>query len=312
MARNRWFQRIALSRLSRINVGATAPVLMSYSYAAGELFAFARRKGWRTVLGQIDPGPREEEIVGKLHDATPGQGSSWQRAPKTYWSEWRRECALADRIVVNSSWSRGALIGDGIPAGKIKVVPLAYERPQGSIDFRRRYSTCFSGSRPLRVLFLGQVNLRKGIAPILDAVRLLRDEPVEFTFVGPIQISIPPDLLNGPRLRWLGPVSRQATDEFYRNADVFLFPTFSDGFGLTQLEAQAWNLPVIATAFCGDVVQHGRNGWVLPEITPLSIATVLRELLRDPSRLQAASNPRELDEKFDLSNIGRQWLNVLE
>src|SRR5438874_7292676 len=112
-------------------------------------------------------------MVSKLHDAAPGQGSSWERAPKTYWSEWRRECMLADRIVVNSSWSRDALIGEGIPAGKIRVVPLAYERPRGSIDFRRRYPTSFDKARPLRVLFLGQVNLRKGIAPILDAVRLL-------------------------------------------------------------------------------------------------------------------------------------------
>jgi glycosyltransferase involved in cell wall biosynthesis len=312
MARNRWFQRVALSRLSRIDVGKSVPVLMSYSYAAGELFAFARRRGWRTVLGQIDPGPAEEEIVSKLHDATPRQGNSWERAPKTYWSAWRRECALADRIVVNSSWSREALVGEGILADKIRVVPLAYERPAGALEFRRRYPTSFDSARPLRVLFLGQVNLRKGIAPVLDAVRLLRDEPVEFTFVGPIQISIPTDLLNGSQVRWLGPAPRQATEEFYRNADVFLFPTFSDGFGLTQLEAQAWKLPVIATAFCGDVVQHGRNGWVLPSITPLSIVTILRELLGDPSRLQAVSDQSGLDERFDLSNVGRQWLTVLE
>ena len=115
MARNRWFQRVALARLSRVDVGKSAPVLMSYSYAAGELFAFARRRGWRTVLCQIDPGPAEEEIVSKLHETATGQGSSWERAPKTYWSEWRRECALADRIVVNSSWSRDALLGEGIP-----------------------------------------------------------------------------------------------------------------------------------------------------------------------------------------------------
>jgi glycosyltransferase involved in cell wall biosynthesis len=312
MARNRWFQRIALSRLSRIDVGENMPVLMSYSYAASDLFAFARGRGWRTVLGQIDPGPAEEEIVSKLHDAAPGRSSSWERAPKTYWMEWRRECALADRIVVNSSWSRDALIGERIPADKIRVVPLAYERPSDALAFRRRYPIAFDRARPLRVLFLGQVNLRKGIAPILDAVRLLGDEPAEFTFVGAIRIPIPPDLLNGSRLRWLGPVSRQATEEFYRNADVFLFPTFSDGFGLTQLEAQAWKLPVIATAFCGEVVKHGRNGWVLPEITPLSIATVLRELLRDPSRLQAASDHSGLDERFNLANIGRQWLTAFE
>ena len=250
--------------------------------------------------------------MSKLHDAAPGQGSSWERAPKTYWSEWRRECALADRIVVNSSWSRDALVGEGIPADKIRIVPLAYERPSDALDFRRRYPTSFDRARPLRVLFLGQINLRKGIVPILDAVRLLRDEPVEFTFVGPIQISISKDLLDRPQVRWVGPAPRQATDEFYRNADVFLFPSFSDGFGLTQLEAQAWKLPVIATAFCGEVVQHGRNGWVLPEITPLSIATILRELLRDSSRLQAASDYSGLDERFDLANIGRQWLTVLE
>ena len=312
MARNRWFQRVALSKLSRIDVGKSAPVLMSYSYAAGDLFAFARRRGWRTVLCQIDPGPREEEIVSKLHDATPGQGSSWQRAPRTHWSEWRHECTLADRIVVNSSWSRDALVGEGIPADKIRVVPLAYERPSAALDLRRRYPTSFDRARPLRVLFLGQINLRKGIAPILDAVRLLRDEPVEFSFVGPIQISIPTDFLNGSQVHWLGPALRQTTDEFYRNADVFLFPTFSDGFGLTQLEAQAWKLPVIATAFCGEVVQHGRNGWVLPEITPLSIASILRKFLQDPTRLQAASDRSGLDEKFDLSNVGRQWLKVLE
>src|SRR6185312_11471309 len=42
MARNRWFQRVALSRLSQISAGQSAPILMSYSYAAAELFAFAR------------------------------------------------------------------------------------------------------------------------------------------------------------------------------------------------------------------------------------------------------------------------------
>jgi glycosyltransferase involved in cell wall biosynthesis len=312
IARNKWFQKVAVERLSQIDPGEGPPVVMAYSYAALDILRLARSRGWRTVLGQIDPGPREEEIVSKLHDAAPGRGSSWVRAPKTYWSEWRRECMLADRIVVNSSWSREALIGEGIPAKKIRVVPLAYERPSGVLDFRRRYPTSFDRARPLRVLFLGQINVRKGIAPILDAIRLLRDEPVEFSFVGPIQISIPTDLLNGSQVRWLGPARSQATDEFYRNADVFLFPTFSDGFGLTQLEAQAWKLPVIATAFCGEVVQHGRNGWVLPEITPLSIASILRKFLQDPTRLQAASDRSGLDEKFDLSNVGRQWLTAFE
>ena len=312
MARNRWFQRMALSKLSEITAGEGAPILMSYSYAAGDLFAFARRRGWRTVLGQIDPGPAEEEIVSELHAATPRQGSSWTRAPKAYWSEWRRECALADRIVVNSAWSRDALLGEGIPDDKMRVVPLAYERPPGSADFCRRYPSSFSNPRPLRVLFLGQVNLRKGLEPLLDAIRLLGGEPIEFTFVGPVQISIPEDLRNVRQIRWQGPAPRQATNQFYKDADVFLFPTFSDGFGLTQLEAQAWKLPMITTQSCGEVVEHGRNGWILPEVTALAIAKMLRECLRHPSRLQAASDLGGVDEKFDLVQVGREWMNVFE
>ena len=93
---------------------------------------------------------------------------------------------------------------------------------------------------------------------------------------------------------------------------MFLFPTFSDGFGLTQLEAQAWKLPVITTPFCGEVVEYGRNGWILPEITPLSIAKTLRECLRDPSRLQAASDLSGVDERFGLVQVGREWMNVFE
>lgn len=312
MARNRWFERLALARLSQVAAGERARILMSYSYAAAELFAFARRKGWRTVLGQIDPGPVEEEIVARLHAAAPRAGSDWTRAPAAYWSAWRRECALADRIVVNSSWSRDALLQDGVPADKVRIVPLAYERPAESVAFRRRYPSSFSSTRPLRVLFLGQVNLRKGVEPILDAIRLLSGEPVEFTFVGPVQVAVPADLRNNRQVHWHGPAARPATGQFYKDADVFLFPTFSDGFGLTQLEAQAWKLPVITTRFCGEVVEHGRNGWILPEITPQSIADELRKCLRYPVRLQAASDLSGVDEKFGLVEVGREWMKVFD
>jgi glycosyltransferase involved in cell wall biosynthesis len=312
MARNRWFQRVALSRLSRIDAGKSMPVLMSYSYAAGDLFAFARRKGWRTVLCQIDPGPREEEIVSKLHDAAARRGSSWQRAPRTYWSEWRRECAFADRIVVNSSWSQDALVGEGIPTDKIRVVPLAYERPSGALEFRRRYPAAFDRARPLRVLFLGQVNLRKGIGPLLEAIRLLRGEPIEFTLTGDIQVEIPADLRDDPRVKWVGSVPRDQTEWFYRDADLFIFPTFSDGFGLTQLEAQAWSLPIVTTKYCGKVVEDERNGWLLPEVTPGAIAEAIRRARANPERLHKMSACAVPAESFGLDRVGRQWLDIFD
>jgi glycosyltransferase involved in cell wall biosynthesis len=312
MARNRWFQRVALSRLSRIDVGKSMPVLMSYSYAAGDLFAFARRRGWRTVLCQIDPGPAEEEIVSKLHDATPGRGSSWVQAPKAYWSEWRREYSLADRIVVNSTWSRDALVGEGIPADKIRVVPLAYERPASALEFRRSFPTSFDRARPLRVLFLGQINLRKGIIPLLEAIRLLREEPIEFTLTGDIQVEIPADLGDDPRVKWVGSVPRDQTERFYRDADLFVFPTFSDGFGLTQLEAQAWSLPIVTTKFCGKVVEDQRNGWLLPEVTPRAIAEAIRRARENPKKLQEMSACASPAESFGLDRVGQEWLDIFD
>ena len=117
---------------------------MAYSYAALEIFKFARARGWRTVLGQIDPGLPEERIVARLYEEDADQRGSWQPPPPQYWSKWREECALADRIVVNSVWSQAALINEGVPAEKIKIIPLAYEEPKPNGGFRRKYPVKFT------------------------------------------------------------------------------------------------------------------------------------------------------------------------
>jgi hypothetical protein len=308
IARNEWFQRVAVARLSLLELGNMPLTVMAYSYAARDILRWARSRGCRTVLGQIDPGPSEDRLVARLYEQSPTYGGQWQQPPAKYWTSWREECSLADRIVVNSAWSLKALVSEGVPENKLRVVPLAYEAPR--TIFSKDYPSAFSLQRPLRVLFLGQINLRKGVGPLLEAIRLLRREPVEFTFVGSVQMPIPQDLRNEPRIHWVGAVPHERAREFYRGADLFMFPTLSDGFGLTQLEAQAWKLPVVATRFCGEVVEHGKNGWVLPEITPHSIATILRECLMDPARLQGLSDRSGFNERFEVSGIGQQWLNV--
>src|SRR6185436_9523984 len=110
--RNDWFQRRALDQLKKQPSRETRTVF-AYSYAAERIFKFARERGWRTVLGQIDPGPAEEQRVAQLHEQA--QQNHWQPAPEEYWNSWRKECALADQIVVNSSWSRDALLSEGVP-----------------------------------------------------------------------------------------------------------------------------------------------------------------------------------------------------
>jgi glycosyltransferase involved in cell wall biosynthesis len=283
---------------------------MAYSYAALDILRSARARGWRTVLAQIDPGRVEERIVARLHEEDHGHRANWQPAPKEYWDSWREECAVAERIVVNSAWSQAALLEEGVPAEKLRIIPLAYEAPSDAKAFRREYPPAFTHERPLRVLFLGQINLRKGIGPLLEAIRLLRDEPIEFTLAGDIQVDIPADLSNDPRVKWVGSVPREQTRRCYRDADLFVFPTFSDGFGLTQLEAQAWGLPIITTRFCGKVVEDDRNGWLLPDVTPDAIAKAIRRARENPSRLQEMSACAAPAEAFGLERVGQQWLDV--
>jgi glycosyltransferase involved in cell wall biosynthesis len=306
--RNEWFQQHAVAHLkSNANGNNT---VFAYSYAAKEIFEFARERGWRTVLGQIDPGPGEERIVVDLEKSSPIEHTHWEPAPKAYWDNWRDECSLADQIVVNSDWSKDALIAEGVAAEKIRVIPVAYEGGNDTSSFQRNYPRVFSAERPLRVLFLGQVNLRKGVAQLLEAVGLLSGEHVEFWFVGPMQIRVPEDLRLHPQIRWFGVAPRVAVESYYRDADVFILPTLSDGFGLTQLEAQAWKLPVIASRYCGEVVRDGFNGVVLEEVTGLKIAEVIRGLLRAPEKLSGMSVRSSVDERFSLNMLAKRLRDI--
>lgn len=295
--RNNWFQRSVVAELTRRH-NSERLCVFAYSYAAEGIFKFARERGWRTVLGQIDPGPLEERIVAKLHN---GHRNGWQPAPPEYWKRWRRECELADRIVVNSNWSRDALLEEGIEAEKIRVIPLAFDPPEESHSFTRSYPAIFTSERPLRVLFLGQINRRKGVPQLFEAVKLLSAEPIEFWLVGPLQIDVPHELKD--RIKWFGMAPRTDVARYYRDADVFILPTLSDGFGLTQLEAQSWKLPVIASRYCGDVVTHDFNGLILDEVSGPTIAEALRHVLRAPKRLQAMSDNSRVEERFSLSSL---------
>lgn len=291
--RNRWFQQHAVAQLARNHKETSNGnhTVFAYSYAAAEIFKFARARGWRTVLGQIDPGPREEH---RLHQ-TP--------VPKEYWESWRNECELADRVVVNSNWSKNTLLSEGVPPEKIRVIPVAYEAANGARSFRRQYPRAFSRARPLRVLFLGQISLRKGAGQLLEAVKLLSGEHVEFWFVGPVQFEVSQELRLHPQVRWFGLVPRSAVGSYYRDADVFIFPTLSDGFGLTQLEAQSWKLPVIASRYCGEVVRDGVNGVVLEEVSGAAIAAVLLRLLRSPEMLDGMAERSGVEERFSLQTL---------
>jgi glycosyltransferase involved in cell wall biosynthesis len=296
LADNQRFQAMALRQLREVPNAFGPITLFTYSYASRDLLGYARTRGWRTVLGQIDPGPQEERIVADLAARHPELAGDWTPAPPQYWASWREETELSDAVVVNSEWSRQCLLEEGLPATKLHVIPLAYE---GTTQPHQPSTT--KNQKYLRVLFLGQANVRKGIHDLVAAARLLEKEPIQFDIVGP-HPSLPPSL--PANVRFHGPVPRAEASAWYTRADLFVLPTHSDGFALTQLEAMAQGVPVIATPCCGQVVVDGENGWIVPPGHPEAIARALREAATNPKELlRRGACARRTSEKYSVSAL---------
>lgn len=314
--RNAWFQRRALRWLQSSLKAQSGlfndqpPVLFGYSYAALEILRWARQQGWTTVLGQIDPGIEEERLMVSLHARYHSLVPKWDCAPGGYWEDWLQECDVSDAIVVNSNWSRSLLIQAGVDSAKIDVIPLAYPVPAAASVYRRTFPDQFSDRRPLRALFLGQVTPRKGVIELLEAARLLGDVPVEFLMVGPVIVDPPEHLRQLRAVRFVGPIPRGHVAQWYRDADVFLFPTHSDGFGLTQLEAQAWKLPIVASRNCGDVVVDGKNGLLLSEVSADEIAVAIRRLCNEPGLVAALSDGQQSVPQRSLRDLSNDLIRL--
>jgi glycosyltransferase involved in cell wall biosynthesis len=255
-----------------------------FAYCTGALEALQllAGRGIPTVVDQIDPARAQEKIVRAEQRKWPGWESGAEMVAEEYWQRLEAEWRTASAVLVNSAWSKSALVAQGVPAEKIIVVPLAYE-------VERSPARTVSRSGPLSVLWLGTVGLRKGIQYLVEAARMLQNDRIHITIAGPIGIT-PEAVAAAPsNVTFIGRVTRDRLSEVYSGADVFAFPTLADGFGLTQLEAMAHGLPVIATPCCGAVVQDGVNGFIVPHSDAAALAAAILQLARDRDLLAAMS-----------------------
>lgn len=253
---------------------------LGFTSASLEALEHENRSGVLTVVDQIDPARTEEEIVvEEMNRHKSWMLHSHERIPNEYFERVSAEWSAAKRVIVNSEWSRSALIQQGVPAAKIRVCPLAYK--VSAMPALR----VFEKSK-LRVLWLGTLCLRKGVVYALEAARRLERQMVEFTFAGQIDVRLPALPANST---YVGSVPRAQIGALYSSHDIFILPTLSDGFAMTQLEAMAHGLPVIATPYCGEAVEDGINGLIVPARDPRSLAEAIMQIGADARTLEAMS-----------------------
>lgn len=301
------FARNVCKHLRQNNEHFGSEGFFGFSSTSLETIEWCKNNAMLTVVDQIDPARVEENIVGEEVAAWPGWQQKPERIPEHFMDRLSAEWSLADVVLVNSDWSRRALVTQGVLTDKIITVPLAYE---ASIQIDA--ASAPSKNKKLRILWLGSVNLRKGIPYLVEAARLLKNADIEFIVAGPMQISTEAIVNLPENVNFIGKVSRIEASKHYLQADVFILPTLSDGFAITQLEAMAHGLPVITTPNCGAVVTDGVDGFIVPIRDPEAIANALLQLANDRGKLQAMSEAAKIKSRqFTLDTYANRFKEAI-
>ena len=167
-------------------------------------------------------------------------------------------------------------------------------KPTVNPDFQR------TPNKIPHILFLSNLLIDKGVLVLLDALKILKDKGYSFVcdFVGSETKDIDAARfakeveergLNSLTI-YHGRKYGEEKDAYFKQADIFAFPTFygNETFGLVNLEAMDYKLPIVTTNIGGipDIVTNGENGFVNDPEDADSLAESLCTLLGDASLRQ--------------------------
>ena len=178
---------------------------------------------------------------------------------------------------------------------------------------------------PVRLLFVGRAETRKGFDLLLGATAILGAEqargalpPFVLDLVGVPPDDLPADLSESARTRLVahGRIDALALARAYAAAHAVLAPSRYESFGLVYQEALAYGRPVVACAQDASaraVVGAPGAGPLAEAATGPALADALRPLLRDPA-LRRAYRKRALAAagRFSRASLGRETLALYE
>jgi phosphatidylinositol alpha-mannosyltransferase len=140
----------------------------------------------------------------------------------------------------------------------------------------------------LRIVFVGQSVVRKGLPLLLHAFEALREHiPTELTVVGPSPAELEPLMLDARGVRVLGKADDETKNRELGRADVLCAPSLGgESFGMVLTEAFAAGTAVVASDIAGyrDVVHDQVDGLLVPPGDAQALAEVLRDLYHEPER----------------------------
>lgn len=290
----------------------------------------AKRRGCSVLLSPTGYLPIIFSFIPSVvtvHDLAPFVTKAARPTFKTLVSE-RLFLGLATRrsnkiVAVSDSTKHDLMEIFHVSAAKIITTPLGYDKHVYTPNGREDYKIVSSyGLKPDYLLFVGTLEPRKNITGIIRAYGQL---PVAMRQRYPLAIagkkgwfyeeifSLAKELNLEKEIKFLGRVPDEHLPALYRQAKLFLFPSFYEGFGLPPLEALASGTPVVTsnTSSLPEVV--GEAGVTIDPTNPDELGFAIRDLLADESKysiLQSKAVKQAV--KFDWKTTARLTLKVLK
>lgn len=235
-------------------------------------FVAARGLGY-TALELESPTSHVHNIVRQHEKAMrqwPGiETESWLNSALVHKS--LREYEMADVIVVASEYSYRSFLAEGISPAKLRL---------RSLHVSKRFQP--ASKRPedgvFRIVYTGSLTVSKGLPVLLKAFSCLKMPQSELTLVGGwatrgMRCYLQKRLADDSRIR----IAPGDPLPYLQRADVYVHPTYQDGFAYAPMEALACGVPVIVTEDTGmkEHVREGVNGYVVPTGSWKAILTAL-------------------------------------
>lgn len=193
------------------------------------------------------------------------------------------ELRMADRITCPSQF-----VLDSIPKEIKQHIPCQVS-PFGSPRIQPSDGKIVTKpSNSLKLLFVGSMSQRKGLADLFEAMKLVKKEPVTLSVLG--QPSLPIEFYRKQfsDFQYFPPCSNQKVREIMMKHDILVLPSIIEGRALVQQEALSCGLPIIVTPNTGgeDLVEEGLTGNLVPIRSPEKLAQCILKNLEEINSLK--------------------------
>jgi glycosyltransferase involved in cell wall biosynthesis len=253
-----------------------------FTQVALESLRWCRREGIPTVLDNPNGHIRNYAQICEK-ESVRWSGKRFHGHPSSAMIERvEEEYELVDRIRVYSEWGKASMLRFGVPQGKIHIL-----RQTVNLDRFRPAAVQPPVTGPLRVCYVGSLDLRKGFVYLLQAIRAVGVKRIELRIVGATGDRDCAKLLARESAGLQIEVAPGNSLPVYQESELLVIPTLEDGLPFVLVEGLACGLPVIVTREAGasECVRSGRSGWVVPAGDVEALGAALEEALSKRAEL---------------------------